>query len=432
LIELIRITKLVGDETTRGVRALDGACSDIDSGIEILESDSPAIGTALPDEVVMLAKCLASAAGALFTTSSSGKQDELVSAANKIKTSVCDMLRAGKAAIANAPEEKKDPMIKALKESADASKDLLQCTKRNLENENSESKAAILESSKGIASAVNNVVNAASDLIPGGYVDPNDPNVIAERELLSAANAIEAAAKKLAALKPAEKAREADENLNFEEQILEAVKAIAAATSALVRAATNTQREIIAMGKLLPTEDQVYFSDGTWSEGLVSAAKQVCAWTHELCESANMAIKGDVQPERVIAASKNVGASTAQLLSAATAKVDQNSQTQIRLRAAARAVTQATESLVKSAQENMALEDTDAFTESLKEGVTNSRAQELEAQMNILKMEKDLEKARNKLLFIRKGRYQKGGPSGTISRNAGATISKKGGAMPGK
>lgn len=424
LIELIRITKLVGDETTRGVRALDGACTDIDSGIEILESDSPAQGTALPDEVVMLAKCLASAAGALFTTSSSGKQDELVAAANKIKTSVCDMLRAGKASIANAPDEKKEPMIKALKESAEASKELLQCTKHNLENESQENKNSIIESSKGIATAVNNVVNAASDLIPGGYVDPNDPNVIAERELLSAANAIEAAAKKLAALKPAEKVREADENLNFEEQILEAVKAIANATSALVRAATNTQREIIAMGKLLPEEDQVYFSDGTWSEGLVSAAKQVVAWTHELCESANMAIKGDVQPERVIAASKNVGASTAQLLSAATAKVDQNSQTQIRLRAAARAVTQATDQLVKSAQENMALEDTDAFTESLKDGVANSRAQELEAQMNILKMEKDLEKARNKLLFIRKGRYQKQG-TGTIAKRGAGSLAGK-------
>ncbi|ORX59304.1 hypothetical protein BCR36DRAFT_408797 [Piromyces finnis] len=427
LIELIRITKMVGNETTRGVRALDGACADIDGGIIVLESDTPAIGTALPDEVVMLAKCVASAAGALFTTFSSGKQDELVAAANKIKTSVCDMLRAGKAAISNAPEDKKDPMIKALKESANASKDLLSCTKDNLEKENGDNKAAIIECSKSIAAAVNNVVTAAGDLIPGGYVDPNDPNVIAERELLSAANAIEAAAKKLATLKPVERPQEANENLNFEEQILEAVKAIAAATSALVRAATNTQREIIAMGKLLPQEDQVYFSDGTWSEGLVSAAKQVCAWTHELCESANMAIKGNVQPERVIAASRNVAASTTHLLSAATAKVDQNSQTQIRLRAAARAVTQATEQLVKSAQENMALEDTDAFTESLKDGVANSRAQELEAQMNILKMEKDLEKARNKLLYIRKGRYQKqnGGGGGTISKRGTGMLSGK-------
>ena len=34
------------------------------------------------------------------------------------------------------------------------------------------------------------------------WVDPHDPTVIAESELLSAANAIEAAAKKLTQLKP--------------------------------------------------------------------------------------------------------------------------------------------------------------------------------------------------------------------------------------
>ena len=39
------------------------------------------------------------------------------------------------------------------------------------------------------------------------WVDPEDPNVIAENELLSAANAIEAAAKKLAQLQPRGRAR---------------------------------------------------------------------------------------------------------------------------------------------------------------------------------------------------------------------------------
>ena len=36
----------------------------------------------------------------------------------------------------------------------------------------------------------------------GDYVNPNDPNVIAENELLGAAASIEAAARKLAELKP--------------------------------------------------------------------------------------------------------------------------------------------------------------------------------------------------------------------------------------
>ena len=38
-------------------------------------------------------------------------------------------------------------------------------------------------------------------------MDPDDPNVIAENELLSAANSIEAAAKKLSQLRPRQKAR---------------------------------------------------------------------------------------------------------------------------------------------------------------------------------------------------------------------------------
>ena len=97
-------------------------------------------------------------------------------------------------------------------------------------------------------------------------MDPEDPTVIAENELLGAAAAIEAAAKKLEQLKPRAKPKvspapffspllrvsapsaspypaslsatsvsflqEADESLNFEEQILEAAKSIAAATSA--------------------------------------------------------------------------------------------------------------------------------------------------------------------------------------------------------
>lgn len=108
-------------------------------------------------------------------------------------------------------------------------------------------------------------------------MDPEDPTVIAENELLGAAAAIEAAAKKLEQLRPRTKPKvggrgadglrpvgssaaerllffsalqEADESLNFEEQILEAAKSIAAATSALVKAASAAQRELVAQGKV--------------------------------------------------------------------------------------------------------------------------------------------------------------------------------------
>lgn len=44
--------------------------------------------------------------------------------------------------------------------------------------------------------------------------------------------------------------KEADESLDFEEQILEAAKAIANATSALVKAASHAQRELVQQGKV--------------------------------------------------------------------------------------------------------------------------------------------------------------------------------------
>ena len=44
--------------------------------------------------------------------------------------------------------------------------------------------------------------------------------------------------------------QQADESLNFEEQILEAAKSITAAAGALVKAATAAQRELVATGRV--------------------------------------------------------------------------------------------------------------------------------------------------------------------------------------
>lgn len=44
--------------------------------------------------------------------------------------------------------------------------------------------------------------------------------------------------------------QQADESLNFDEQILEAAKSIASATAALVKAASAAQRELVAQGKV--------------------------------------------------------------------------------------------------------------------------------------------------------------------------------------
>ncbi|KAJ3159120.1 Talin-1 [Geranomyces michiganensis] len=406
--ELIRATRVLGDEATRGTRALEGAMAEIDLAIGVLQSKDPAQGTALPEEVAGSAKQLATAAANLVSASSRA-QDELVSAANAIKKQLEDLVRAAKAATEKAPAEQKAPVIDAVQKAGLAVKSLLSRIKVQQEFNTSENKTNVQVGAKDVAMSVNSVVNAASALLPAGYVDVNDPNVIAERELLAAAASIEAAARKLAALQPPPKPMEANEDLNFEGQILEAAKAIAAATAALVRSATGAQRDLVARGRTGPKEEAMYFSDGTWSDGLVSAAKMVAGATSDLCETANQAMKGKLERERVVVGAKAVSASTAQLLSAATARADPNSQAQIRLRAAAKSVTTATESLVRAAEQNMAFEDAEQFSNIMSAGAkgsaTQSRVAEMDAQVAILKMEKELERARLKLASVRKGKY---------------------------
>ena len=145
-------------------------------------------------------------------------------------------------------------------------------------------------------------------------------------------------------------AQEVDDDLNFDELILEAAKSIAAATAALIKAASDAQKELVEQGKVSRTS-VIHSEDGQWSEGLVSAARMVAAATHNLCEAANALVKGQASEEKLIAAAKQVAGSTAQLLLACKVKADPDSRSMKRLEAASNAVRKATENLVKNAQQ---------------------------------------------------------------------------------
>jgi len=237
------------------------------------------------------------------------------------------------------------------------------------------------------------------------WVDPEDPTVIAENELLGAAASIDAAAKKLASLRPRTTSdiKQTDENMNFDQMILEAAKGIMAASSALIRAANTAQRELIDQGKVakrpLSSSD-----DGQWSEGLISAARLVAAATHSLVESAQNLVQGVGTEEMLISSAKQVASSTAQLLIACKVKSDPNSESSRRLQAAGNAVIKSTDNLVRAAQTS--IEGEEEHTLKLNRNMVDGMAQEINARSEVLKMEKQLEEARNKLTAIRKGKFQ--------------------------
>lgn len=130
--------------------------------------------------------------------------------------------------------------------------------------------------------------------------------------------------------------QEAQEEIEFDEQILNAAKSITQACKTLMRAASNAQRELAMQGRADLNRGGVPAYQ--WSEGLISAARIVVAAVQQLCEAANGLMLGQATEEKLISAAKQVASSTAHLLVACNVKADVDSQAKRRLQAAGQAV----------------------------------------------------------------------------------------------
>uniref|UniRef100_A0A8B9HJN8 Talin-1 n=1 Tax=Astyanax mexicanus TaxID=7994 RepID=A0A8B9HJN8_ASTMX len=409
---LLKTVKAVEDEATKGTRALEATIEHIKQELAVFSSADPPPKTATPEEFIRMTKGITLATAKAVAAGNSCRQEDVIATANLSRRAIADMLHSCKQA-AYHPEVSNEVRTRALrfgKECAHGYLGLLEHVLVIIQKPTHDLKQQLASFSKRVAGSVTELIQAAEAMKGTEWVDPEDPTVIAENELLGAAAAIEAAAKKLEQLKPRAKPKfargrkEADESLNFEEQILEAAKSIAAATSALVKAASAAQRELVAQGKVgaIPANA---VDDGQWSQGLISAARMVAAATNNLCEAANSAVQGHASEEKLISSAKQVAASTAQLLVACKVKADQDSQTMKRLQAAGNAVKKASDNLVKAAQK-AAFEAQDDQAVMVKSKMVGGIAQIIAAQEEMLRKERELEEARRKLAQIRQQQYK--------------------------
>ena len=208
------------------------------------------------------------------------------------------------------------------------------------------------------------------------------------------------AAKKLAEARPiARDVPELSGEMKFEEAILHAAKAIARATRALVQAATDAQHELVRQGRMKSGYGD---ENSIWSEGLVSAAKQVARSTSELCESANACVTSTLPEtqDRLVASAKAIAKHTAQLLMACRVKADPNSETNLRLRRAGLSVKKATDSLVEAALEAKVTMGVVGDPDN-PHGDRDAFKKELEMMSEIAKKERELEAARSALQNIK-------------------------------
>lgn len=182
---------------------------------------------------------------------------------------------------------------------------------------------------------------------------------IVDRELTNAANAIEAAAERLAKLKNKPRDGYSTYELRIHDCILEASIAVTTAIAELIKAATASQQEIVREGRGSSSRTAFYKKNNRWTEGLISAAKAVANSTNTLIETADGVLSGRNSPEQLIVASNDVAASTAQLVAASRVKATFMSKTQDRLETASKAVGAACRSLVRQVQSIIAEKNRD-------------------------------------------------------------------------
>nr|CAD7458197.1 unnamed protein product [Timema tahoe] len=462
---LLKTVKAVEDEHTRGTRALEATIEAIAQEIRALNSPEQHKSLSTPEDLVRCTKAITLATAKAVAAGNSCKQDDVIVAANMGRKAISDMLTICKGTANNADnEELRSRTLHSGHDVAVQYRELLQTILHTLSRPGgaSDAKQSLPPISRRIAQCLTELVASAELLKGTDWVDPDDPTVIAENELLGAAASIDAAAKKLASLRPRRSIQETDESLNFDEMILEAAKSIAAANSALVKAASAAQRELIDLGKSDVVGVQVSrrpltsSDDGQWSEGLISAARLVAAATHSLVESANALVQGVSSEEKLISSAKQVASSTAQLLVACKVKADPDSDSTKRLQVASRfvarvgtfglmfvsfcgwvnqnaveigggdlnvilgalsrrvdesagnAVKRATDNLVRAAQQAIQQEEERSLV--LNRRMVGGIAQEINARSEVLRIERQLEEARGRLTAIRQAKYKiKGG-----------------------
>ena len=230
---------------------------------------------------------------------------------------------------------------------------------------------------------------------------------IVEQEMMSAAHAIESATQRLQELmsRRHDASRFSAVDLQVHDSILSAAMAITNAIAKLIQAATESQKEIVAQGKGSSSVQQFYKRNNRWTEGLISAAKSVAFATNLLIESADGVLSGTHSLEQLIVASNEVAAATAQLVAASRVKANLNSKTQERLELAAKAVTEACKALVRQVKALSSKQATEEEVDYKNMAVLEFKRREMDQQVEILKLEKDLGAARHRLGAMRRAGY---------------------------
>eukprot|EP01103_Thecamoeba_quadrilineata_P007931 TRINITY_DN1774_c0_g1_i2.p1 TRINITY_DN1774_c0_g1~~TRINITY_DN1774_c0_g1_i2.p1 ORF type:complete len:691 (+),score=185.27 TRINITY_DN1774_c0_g1_i2:453-2525(+) len=394
--------KATADEINQALGSLENSLIALDSPTQLGNEN------ASPDDVLENGESLASELDKLLAAFDSDSQVDLARAIRATGTKNAELVDNVKGASRLTDDPSlKQALFDATRLCADSTSKLMGAVRDSAPKEEVHARAQQAKSN------VDQVMKATGSLLKEEEKAPGaeeDLSALAANELNKAAKVIEEAVNQLAELlkKRTAKPTPQTEETQIGDAILNATMAISAAVARLVKNATVSQNELVEKGKASSNEN-AYNKNRTWSEGLISAAKSAAEATAELVRQANAAANGNAQEEGLVAASKAVSAATTQLVVASRVRADPSSSSQRDLEDAAGAVSGATKALVAAAKA-LRTQETEVDTKDTAYtagGMTGIKIKEMEQNMRILRLEKELEAERVRLARMRQAQYAK-------------------------
>ncbi|RXK41111.1 cytoskeleton assembly control protein [Tremella mesenterica] len=342
---------------------------------------------------------------------SGGSHVDVIKAANEFAQAMAETLVSSKGITRFADnDDSSDKLIRVAKASGDSAQRFF----LNLQSfrliAGGKTEDVALRNNAEVRGALSKLSETVEKFVPktrSALVGANgDIGDIVSHEMQTAARAIEEATQRLQDLMQRPKGPKYNAlDVQVHDAILEATMAITNAIGRLIQAATESQEEIVREGKGTSTTQQFYKRNNRWTEGLISAAKAVAYATGLLIESADGVISGTHSLEQLIVASNEVSAATAQLVAASRVKASLMSKTQQRLEVASKAVTDACKALVRQVK-LISNQQSDEDAVDYKAMPSHEfKVREMEQQVEILKLEKDLGAARRRLGEMRRAGY---------------------------
>uniref|UniRef100_A0A8C2IT99 Huntingtin interacting protein 1 related n=1 Tax=Cyprinus carpio TaxID=7962 RepID=A0A8C2IT99_CYPCA len=254
---------------------------------------------------------------------------------------------------------------------------------------------------------VQRILNQGQDLRPrGADVQKEELADMVDKEMTATSTAIEDAVLRMDEILSQARRDSSGVKLEVNQSIIGSCSDLMKAIHMLVTSATDLQRDIVESGRGAGSVKDFYAKNSCWTEGLISASKAVGWGATQMLESADKVVTDRGKYEDLIVCSHEIAASTAQLVAASKVKADRGNRKLQTLQQASRHVNDMAAVVVSSTKSGqMQIENKNSMDFSSM-SLIKLKTEEMDSQVKVLELEKQLANERIRLGGLRKKHYE--------------------------